>query len=519
MKKPLEVLALYPRHDYTLAGAFASRAQRAPERPFLLFGGKTSSWREFQQAVDGAARLLLARGIRKGDRFGVMARNCDGHVLLLFALARIGAIMVPVNPEFGVDEARYVLHHAEVSAVAAGSDTLDIARKACEGLAVAPWISLLDAGRDDVPLLQDLIARAPEAVLPRDVSPDDTCLIVYTSGTTGFPKGAMHSQRSFVTGGEAFVQRVYLQDDERVMIVLPLFHINALFYSVAGTLAAGASMVIVPKFSATTFWQTAVDSGATEAFVVPTSGTIGINRFYGFTAPTNLITRIDFHVGDYHIIDDIQFGRIPTAIDTDGDGLTDDQETTLGTDPNNPDTDGDGLNDGAEVNGTLNPYKPGHLAGDPPGGTPGEGTDPLEPDTDLDGLSDFEELDNGNGSVTNPNSEDTDGDSLLDDEEIGAGLDPTDGTGDNGEAGDPDMDNLSNYDEVVTYRTDPLSDDTDGDGLLDGEEISGSRNPYQNGQRQVVEYHSYKSYQHHHQHIALGHAAEGPETGPFKSTY
>ncbi len=278
MKKPLEVLALYPRHDYTLAGAFASRAQRAPERPFLLFGGKTSSWREFQQAVDGAARLLLARGIRKGDRFGVMARNCDGHVLLLFALARIGAIMVPVNPEFGVDEARYVLHHAEVSAVAAGSDTLDIARKACEGLAVAPWIILLDAGREDVPLLQDLIARAPEAVLPRDVSPDDTCLIVYTSGTTGFPKGAMHSQRSFVTGGEAFVQRVYLQDDERVMIVLPLFHINALFYSVAGTLAAGASMVIVPRFSATTFWQTAVDSGATEVNIIEAIGTILKNR-------------------------------------------------------------------------------------------------------------------------------------------------------------------------------------------------------------------------------------------------
>jgi carnitine-CoA ligase len=278
MKKPLEVLELYPPHDYTLAGAFASRAQRAPERPFMLFSGKTWSWRDFRQAVDGAARLLLARGIRKGDRFGVMARNCDGHVLLLFALSRIGAIMVPVTPEFGVGEARYVLHHAEVSAVAASSDTLEIARQACEGFATAPWIILLDAGRHDVPLLDDLITRAPDAALPGDISPDDTCLIVYTSGTTGFPKGAMHSQRSFVTGGEAFVQRVYLQDDDRVMIVLPLFHINALFYSVAGTLAAGASMVIVPKFSATTFWQIAVDSGATEVNIIEAIGTILKNR-------------------------------------------------------------------------------------------------------------------------------------------------------------------------------------------------------------------------------------------------
>ncbi len=278
MKKPLEVLQLYPEHDYTLAGAFATRAQCAPDRPFMLFGGKSWSWRAFQADVEGAARVLVARGIRKGDRVGVMARNSDGHVLLLFALARIGAIMVPINPEFGVDEARYVLHHAGVNAVAAGSDTLDIARKACEGLATAPWFVLLDSGSHAAPLLRDLVARAPDAALPTDISPEDTCLIVYTSGTTGFPKGAMHSQRSFVTSGEAFVQRVYLQDDDRVMIVLPLFHINALFYSVAGTLAAGASMVIVPKFSATTFWDTAVGSGATEVNIIEAIGTILKNR-------------------------------------------------------------------------------------------------------------------------------------------------------------------------------------------------------------------------------------------------
>jgi crotonobetaine/carnitine-CoA ligase len=88
----------------------------------------------------------------------------------------------------------------------------------------------------------------------------------------------MHSQRSFVTCGEAFVQRVHLQDDDRVMIVLPLFHINALFYSVAGTLAAGASMAIVPRFSASTFWQAAVDTGATEVNIIEAIGTILKNR-------------------------------------------------------------------------------------------------------------------------------------------------------------------------------------------------------------------------------------------------
>jgi crotonobetaine/carnitine-CoA ligase len=282
MKKPLEVLRLYAEHNYTLSGAFTSRAARDPQREFIFFNGKSWSWQSFGEAVERTARLFVSRGIRKGDRVGVMARNCDGHVLALFSLARIGAIMVPVNPEFGVQEAKYVFHHAGVGAVLAASDTLAVARQAAEGLPTPPWFALLDKESDGLPLLSDLAAyvgkSTPPVVLPADVTADDTVLIVYTSGTTGFPKGAMHSQRSFVTGGEAFVQRVYLQDDDRVMVVLPMFHINANFYSVAGTLAAGASLVIVPKFSASAFWQVAADTGVTEVNIIEAMGTILQNR-------------------------------------------------------------------------------------------------------------------------------------------------------------------------------------------------------------------------------------------------
>ncbi|MBM3344439.1 MAG: ATP-dependent acyl-CoA ligase [Betaproteobacteria bacterium] len=278
MKKPLEVLRLYAEHDYTLNGAFASRAARDAYREFIFYNGQSWSWRAFGEAIERTARLFVARGIKKGERVAVMARNCDGHVLALFALARIGAIMVPVNPQFGVQEAHYVLHHAQVSAVLAAGDTLNVARQAAAGLPTQPWFALFDAASDDVPLLSELAAGAPDVALPGNVSAEDTVLIVYTSGTTGFPKGAMHSQRSFVSGGEAFVQRVYLQADDRVMVVLPMFHINANFYSVAGTLAAGATLIIVPSFSASTFWQTAADTRATEVNIIEAMGTILQNR-------------------------------------------------------------------------------------------------------------------------------------------------------------------------------------------------------------------------------------------------
>lgn len=292
MKKPLEVLRLYPEHDYTLNGVLASRAGRDPARPFIFFRERSWSWGEFAGKVDAAARVLAARGIRRGDRMAVMARNCDGHVLLLLALSRLGAIMVPVNPEFGVTEAKYVLHHAEVSALAVTGDTLGVARDAAAGLKTPAWFVMLDDALDGVPALEDLLKAAPAAALPDDVSGDATCLIVYTSGTTGFPKGAMHSQRSFVTGGEAFVQRVYLQDDDRLMIVLPLFHINAMFYSLAGTLAAGASAVIIPKFSASTFWQTAVDTGATQVNIIEAIGSILRNRPRSEFRPEHRLARV-----------------------------------------------------------------------------------------------------------------------------------------------------------------------------------------------------------------------------------
>src|SRR5688500_8591750 len=201
MKKPLEVLQLYAPHDYTLNGAYASRAACAPERPFVLYGDTTWSWQAFEDEIRKAALLLIERGIVKGDRVAVMGRNSDGHVLMLFALARIGAIMVPVNPEFGIEETRYVLHHAEVSGVVAGTDELHVAREASTGLARAPWFLTLDQAQHGVPALSDVARNATLRALPEDITADDTFLIVYTSGTTGFPKGAMHTQKSFVTAG------------------------------------------------------------------------------------------------------------------------------------------------------------------------------------------------------------------------------------------------------------------------------------------------------------------------------
>ena len=127
---PLEVISLYPKHGYTLQSLFETRRQANPSKPFVLFKEQTWTWGEFADAIERTARVLAGRGVKKGDRVAIMATNTYAHVMLMFALARIRAIMVPVNPEFGVEEAKYVMSHAGVSAVACSTDTLAIAKQA-----------------------------------------------------------------------------------------------------------------------------------------------------------------------------------------------------------------------------------------------------------------------------------------------------------------------------------------------------------------------------------------------------
>jgi crotonobetaine/carnitine-CoA ligase len=261
---PLEVLHLYPPHDGSLAGLLASRAARNGDKPFLLFEGRSIAWREIEPLVQRVAAAYAALGVKHGDRVATYAPTRHDIVITLFALARLGAWMVPVNPELRVEEVRYILEHAGVCGIACARELAAPAAAAMSNVRPAPWRILLEAeGADGIPALADLAARAAPLAATRGGA-DDVCIVVYTSGTTGFPKGVMHSQRNMVLAGEGFVERMRLVPEDRLMAVLPLFHINALFYSLCGAAACGGSLVLVPKFSASRFWQVAAETDATE---------------------------------------------------------------------------------------------------------------------------------------------------------------------------------------------------------------------------------------------------------------
>jgi crotonobetaine/carnitine-CoA ligase len=272
-KTPLEVLKLYRDHDYTLRDVVESRAARDPKRPLIWFDGKETSWAEVQERAGHAAAAFAAKGVKRGDRIAIMARNSPDHIITLLALGRIGAIMVPINPDFGVPETTFVVNHAGVSGAIVSADTIETVRQASTEMSPKPWLVALDKA-DDAQTFADFVASGEGKAPPDTGEADDPVIIIFTSGSTGFPKAVLHSQRNFITAGEAFIARVALQETDRLMIVLPMYHINAMFYQVAGTLAAGASMAIVPRFSASKFWETAVESNSTEINFIEAVGAI-----------------------------------------------------------------------------------------------------------------------------------------------------------------------------------------------------------------------------------------------------
>ena len=278
MKSPLEVIQSFPSHNFTLVDAFESRLSVKQDEPFIMQGDVTLSWLDFQGLYLRLSDVLHNRGVLKGMRVAVMARNDIAHVLTLFALARLGAIMVPINPDFGQRETAYILTHADVCGVICDETALDVVQLVHPSLPAKPWLMTVKPTRPDITDLQTALAQLNQVSVGAQGQADDICIIIYTSGTTGFPKGVMHSQINLLRAGEANVERLHLQPQDRYLIILPFFHVNAVFYSLSGVLASGSCMILVPKFSASVFWETAAQTGATVVNLIEAIGTILCNR-------------------------------------------------------------------------------------------------------------------------------------------------------------------------------------------------------------------------------------------------
>ncbi|MGX1510346.1 linear/branched/unsaturated fatty acid:CoA ligase LbuL [Streptomyces collinus] len=261
-------------------GANLHRAVAAhPDREALVDvpSGRRWTYAEFGAAVDEVARGLLAKGVTRGDRVGIWAVNCPEWVLVQYATARIGVIMVNVNPAYRAHELEYVLQQSGITLLVASlahksSDyraIVDQVRGRCPALRETVYIG--DPSWDTLTAGAAAVPQERVEALAAELSCDDPVNIQYTSGTTGFPKGATLSHHNILNNGYWVGRTVGYTEQDRVCLPVPFYHCFGMVMGNLGATSHGACIVIpAPSFEPTATLEAVQRERCTSLYGVPT---------------------------------------------------------------------------------------------------------------------------------------------------------------------------------------------------------------------------------------------------------
>ena len=268
-----------PILEETIGANFERIAALHPDGDALVdvAQGLRYTYAELNAEIDLVARGLMALGIAKGDRVGIWAPNCAEWVIVQYAMAKVGAILVNVNPAYRTHELGYVLNQSGARALIAATSfkTSDYVAMVDEVRAETPHLSdVVFLGTDDWTALR---ARADEVTADSlaerlaGLVNTEPINIQYTSGTTGFPKGATLSHRNILNNGYFTTELINLGPDDRLCIPVPFYHCFGMVMGNLGCTSHGTTMVIpAPGFDPETTLRCIAEEGCTAVYGVPT---------------------------------------------------------------------------------------------------------------------------------------------------------------------------------------------------------------------------------------------------------
>lgn len=241
------------------------RVASAPDKLFLFSeaDGRRFTYREFAAAVDRAAALLVSRGIARGDVVSLLMPNSAEYIVGYFACWQLGAVAGPVNSLLKEHEIEFVMNNSEAKAILVHSDfqpVMETIRVRLPQLrAMITFDEEAEATRSvqkpdhhGGPVSQEALrdGRASDAI-----SRDDDAIIIYTSGTTGKPKGCLLTHGNIIANARQISEWLHFSEPDRLLTIMPLFHMNAVSVTTMSALCAGGSTVVSPRFSASRFWD------------------------------------------------------------------------------------------------------------------------------------------------------------------------------------------------------------------------------------------------------------------------
>ena len=255
--------------ESSLGDFFELAAQKSPDKVFVEILGQEFTYRQAQKKVLQTAAMFQGLDVIQGDRVCLFMPNCPEYLFCWFGLSVLGAIGVPINTAYKRDEMTFILNDAEAKALVAHQTLAAVAEDAA---ALAPSVEhkLLvetdNPGDDNLSgwtVFAQALDQAAELTSRPKVDPDSVCMLVYTSGTTGNPKGVMVTHKMYVAAGQGFSQWTKATPEDRFFTCLPFYHANIQYYSTMGALASGATLVIADRFSASRFWDQVREAKAT----------------------------------------------------------------------------------------------------------------------------------------------------------------------------------------------------------------------------------------------------------------
>ena len=240
-----------PESNENLRRLLEARAAASGAKIFLLSenDGRTWTYSEFDKAVNAAANLLLANGIEKGDVVSLLLPNSAEYVIAYFACWKIGALAGPVNSLLKPPEIAFALGDSEAKILLVNSRFRNAIAEIENDL---PHLKNVIEFDDAEAATQNFTSENPPEIA---LKTDDEAIIIYTSGTTGKPKGCLLTHGNLIANARQIVEWLGFSETDRLLTIMPLFHMNAVAVTTLTALYAGASTVVSPKFSASRFWQ------------------------------------------------------------------------------------------------------------------------------------------------------------------------------------------------------------------------------------------------------------------------
>ncbi|MEH7375358.1 fatty acid--CoA ligase family protein [Neobacillus drentensis] len=267
-----------------LLSQFEESAKNFSTKPAYHFMDQICTYAELDGAITKFASGLEKLGVEKGDHIALLLGNSPHFVISLYGALRLGVTVIPVNPIYTADEISYILNNGDVKVVIALDHAIPLVEKVhtflpkikhyifCETPPNSRIESKIEnlSGSSKMKSFTAIVASGELNFKGPNLGDDDTAIILYTSGTTGKPKGAMLTHKNLYSNAKDVSEYLKMNPDDRIVTVLPMFHVFCLTVALNAPLLSGATLLIAPKFSPKEIFELIKDNQATVFAGVPT---------------------------------------------------------------------------------------------------------------------------------------------------------------------------------------------------------------------------------------------------------